>query len=90
MAAEFLCQALALVDALHAVGSLGGHWRPFGMDKLARFVAVKGSAKKSDAQVDMDRLGWWLCERQTLSGGFNGRPEKAPMREGEKVAIAAK
>eukprot|EP00435_Cladocopium_sp_Y103_P067672 s1151_g30.t1 len=28
--------------------------------------------------VDMDRLGWWLCERQTPSGGFNGRPEKAP------------
>lgn len=47
MAREFLCQALALVDALHAVGSLGGHWRPLGMDKLARFVAVKGSAKKA-------------------------------------------
>ena len=28
-------------------------------------------------QVDVDRLGWWLCERQTPSGGFNGRPEKA-------------
>merc|ERR1719198_1750401 len=28
--------------------------------------------------VDTDRLGRWLCERQTPSGGFNGRPEKAP------------
>ena len=46
MAAEFLCQALALVDALHAVGSLGG-WQPLGMDKLARFLAVKGSDKKT-------------------------------------------
>ena len=48
--AEFPCQALALVDALHAVGSLGGHWRPLGMDKLARFVGcdfwkVKGTKK---------------------------------------------
>lgn len=23
-------------------------------------------------------LGWWLCERQLPSGGFNGRPEKLP------------
>jgi geranylgeranyl transferase type-2 subunit beta len=24
----------------------------------------------------IDRLGWWLCERQCDSGGLNGRPEK--------------
>lgn len=24
----------------------------------------------------VDRLGWWLCERQCDSGGLNGRPEK--------------
>ena len=28
--------------------------------------------------VDADLLGWWLCERQLPSGGFNGRPEKLP------------
>eukprot|EP00301_Raphidiophrys_heterophryoidea_P027411 c9645_g1_i1.p2 GENE.c9645_g1_i1~~c9645_g1_i1.p2 ORF type:complete len:138 (+),score=34.21 c9645_g1_i1:740-1153(+) len=27
-------------------------------------------------RVDVDRLGWFLCERQVNSGGFNGRPEK--------------
>lgn len=26
--------------------------------------------------VDVDTLSWWLCERQTPSGGLNGRPEK--------------
>jgi geranylgeranyl transferase type-2 subunit beta len=26
----------------------------------------------------MDQLGHWLAERQTPTGGFNGRPEKAP------------
>jgi geranylgeranyl transferase type-2 subunit beta len=25
-----------------------------------------------------DELGGWLSERQTLSGGFNGRPDKLP------------
>ncbi|KAK9467908.1 terpenoid cyclases/protein prenyltransferase alpha-alpha toroid [Lipomyces arxii] len=28
--------------------------------------------------VDRDLLSWWLCERQLLSGGLNGRPEKLP------------
>jgi geranylgeranyl transferase type-2 subunit beta len=27
-------------------------------------------------RIDGDRLGWWLSERQTASGGLNGRPEK--------------
>lgn len=27
-------------------------------------------------RIDADLLGWWLCERQLPSGGFNGRPEK--------------
>lgn len=30
-------------------------------------------------QVNADLLGWWLCERQLLSGGLNGRPEKVCM-----------
>ena len=29
-------------------------------------------------RIDADLLGWWLCERQLKSGGFNGRPEKLP------------
>ncbi|KAL7738754.1 hypothetical protein ACLKA6_010400 [Drosophila palustris] len=28
--------------------------------------------------ADVDKLGWWLCERQLPSGGLNGRPEKLP------------
>jgi len=28
--------------------------------------------------VDTDLLGWWLAERQTPTGGLNGRPEKLP------------
>lgn len=27
-------------------------------------------------RIDVDLLGWWLCERQVDSGGLNGRPEK--------------
>lgn len=27
-------------------------------------------------RIDVDTLAWWLCERQTKSGGLNGRPEK--------------
>ena len=27
---------------------------------------------------DIDKLGLWLSRRQTLQGGFNGRPEKLP------------
>eukprot|EP00026_Physarum_polycephalum_P009039 Phypoly_transcript_09149.p1 GENE.Phypoly_transcript_09149~~Phypoly_transcript_09149.p1 ORF type:complete len:252 (+),score=29.28 Phypoly_transcript_09149:78-833(+) len=26
--------------------------------------------------LDVDQLGWWLCERQVANGGLNGRPEK--------------
>ena len=28
--------------------------------------------------INVDLLGWWLCERQLPSGGLNGRPEKLP------------
>lgn len=28
--------------------------------------------------LDMEKLCWWLCERQLPSGGLNGRPEKLP------------
>ena len=26
--------------------------------------------------INLDKLGRWLAERQTKKGGFNGRPEK--------------
>ena len=29
--------------------------------------------------IDVDLLGWWLCERQLPGGGLNGRPEKLPV-----------
>jgi len=28
--------------------------------------------------IDKDALALWLSERQTIKGGFNGRPEKLP------------
>lgn len=38
-------------------------------------VAALDIANRIDI-VDRDLLSWWLCERQTNSGGLNGRPEK--------------
>ena len=38
--------------------------------------------------VDQDLFCWWLCERQTRSGGLNGRPEKlqdVSLKSGEAV-----
>ena len=32
----------------------------------------------SHPQCDAGILGWWLSERQTPTGGLNGRPEKKP------------
>jgi geranylgeranyl transferase type-2 subunit beta len=31
---------------------------------------------KEDDKIDKDKIGLWLSRRQTLQGGFNGRPEK--------------
>ncbi|CAE8721682.1 unnamed protein product [Polarella glacialis] len=48
---------------------------------LALAGALEAAAASDDLgcsyRVDLDQLGWWLCERQTPGGGFNGRPEKA-------------
>ena len=43
------------------------------------FCAV-GSLKILDRLdlIDKEKLGMWLSERQTVKGGFNGRPEKLP------------
>ena len=38
-------------------------------------VAALHIAKRLDL-VNIDLLGWWLCERQLPNGGLNGRPEK--------------
>lgn len=35
-------------------------------------LAIAGALDK----INVDLLGWWLCERQLPSGGLNGRPEK--------------
>lgn len=35
--------------------------------------------KLSDlSEEQIDNVGWWLCERQLLEGGLNGRPSKLP------------
>lgn len=36
------------------------------------------SITKQLHRLDMEKLCWWLCERQLPSGGLNGRPEKLP------------
>ncbi len=38
-------------------------------------VAALALTKSLD-KVDVDTLGWWLCERQLECGGLNGRPDK--------------
>ncbi|ETW01660.1 hypothetical protein H310_06282 [Aphanomyces invadans] len=39
-------------------------------------VGALSMGQQLDKYVDVDTLGWWLCERQCDSGGLNGRPEK--------------
>ncbi|CCC68074.1 hypothetical protein NCAS_0A15160 [Naumovozyma castellii] len=40
-------------------------------------LAVVGKVNKlSKSQID--KIGWWLCERQLPEGGLNGRPSKLP------------
>jgi geranylgeranyl transferase type-2 subunit beta len=39
-------------------------------------LSLSGGLGMTDAQET--KTGWWLAERQTVHGGFNGRPEKAP------------
>lgn len=29
-------------------------------------------------KLQIEKLAWWLCERQLKAGGLNGRPEKLP------------
>ncbi|RMC08846.1 hypothetical protein DUI87_15098 [Hirundo rustica rustica] len=43
-----------------------------GVKCILRFLAITDQLH----QVNVDLLGWWLCERQLPSGGLNGRPEK--------------
>ena len=38
-------------------------------------VAALAICNKLD-RLDVDKLSWWLCERQCKNGGLNGRPEK--------------
>jgi geranylgeranyl transferase type-2 subunit beta len=42
------------------------------------FCAIGALVISGESIPESDRLAHWLCERQTPSGGFNGRPEKAP------------
>lgn len=45
---------------------------PFAVFCCIGALAITGSLH----HVDKDLLGWWLCERQCIDGGLNGRPEK--------------
>ena len=54
--------------------------RPDSESHAGQVYCCVGALKLLDKLhlVDIDRLGWWLCERQLPSGGLNGRPEKLP------------
>jgi len=54
-------QVFVCVGALDILGKAAG--------------AALGQPPLAD-RLDADRLGWWLCERQTPGGGLNGRPQK--------------
>ena len=42
-------------------------------------LSLLGQLSDSDKLgIDLDEMGYFLCTRQTPSGGLNGRPEKAP------------
>ena len=51
-----------------------------GLESHAAYTfCALGTLAVADADIPMaDQLSHWLCERQTPTGGFNGRPEKAP------------
>lgn len=42
------------------------------------FCAIGALSLAGEEISYRNRLTYWLCERQTVAGGFNGRPEKAP------------
>ena len=59
---------------------------PVGNESHAGQVfTVIGSLSLAGAldKVDADLFCWWLAERQTPSGGLNGRPEKLQDVNGE-------
>ncbi|NXS45878.1 PGTB2 transferase, partial [Balaeniceps rex] len=50
----------------------------FGTAEVSVIYCCTGFLAITDQlhQINVDLLGWWLCERQLPSGGLNGRPEK--------------
>jgi len=59
-------------------GAFGG--MPGAESHAAYVFCCVGALKMlgEDDKLDKDKLGLWLSRRQTLGGGFNGRPEKLP------------
>jgi len=88
------CACLALIDRLSVIDKEkaveyicrcrnfdGGFGRIVGSESHgAQVFCCVGALSILGAlhRVNRDQLCWWLCERQTPSGGFNGRPEKLP------------
>ncbi|KAG0142891.1 hypothetical protein CROQUDRAFT_724847 [Cronartium quercuum f. sp. fusiforme G11] len=73
----------------------GGFGMIEGAESHAAYVwtAIAGLAILGRLElIQIDRLGWWLSERQLANGGLNGRPEKLEdvcyvrMIEREKLA----
>jgi len=57
----------------------GGFAPEPGMESHAAYTfCAVGALALSGGVPDPEKTGWWLAERQTVHGGFNGRPEKAP------------
>ena len=68
--------ALAIAGRLDLLGGGGGSVDGSGGSRGGD-SRIKSSRQKIDPQ-GRDALSWWLSERQTPTGGLNGRPEKLP------------
>ncbi|KAK1442461.1 geranylgeranyl transferase type beta subunit like protein [Babesia gibsoni] len=67
-----------LISCQNLDGGFG--WHPRGESHAAAAFCCVGALAELEAMhmVNVDALGAWLAERQTPSGGCNGRAEKSP------------
>jgi geranylgeranyl transferase type-2 subunit beta len=68
-------QVFTCVGVLALARRLGWRWEIEGEEQGA-VDAPASTATATALLPGADLLAWWLCERQTPSGGLNGRPEK--------------
>ena len=73
---KFVCHSMLIYRCRNFDGGFGAV--PEAESHAAQVFCCVGalSILNSLHYVNIDLLGWWLCERQCDSGGLNGRPEK--------------